>query len=285
MQLRGYIHNSLMVRHLLTSIAECFDILDTFDKENFFNHQRGLWMFYPHKGNVRVAADTWRRFADIWAEGHIHMRAWCANYLVEGRDNIYVRYHIELGSAHLLARLESYRQPVTIVPEVATFDGWTEAVRIVDEAVAQLPFDRCNDPAILAIHEGQECNNNGFFCFICEDQELKWTYKIRDSVKTTINVFLNKNAPCPHLLAPSNWSGPPRPIPEPIEYTPLSGKTAFQAMKALLDATMSLRFALRVKSYAKSDYDIFILLWSVIYAVDAALPHLIERVTEIEALL
>lgn len=46
-----------MVQQIIKEFDQLFKVLDTFNKENFYDYQRGNWMFYPHKGNVRVAAE------------------------------------------------------------------------------------------------------------------------------------------------------------------------------------------------------------------------------------
>lgn len=283
-----------MVRHLLQQFTECFDLLETFTGENFFNSRRGVWMHYPHKGNVRIAVDTWRRFAELWTKERDATEAWCQNYFAANRTTIFKNYWISLGAnamtEHLDRSPEVGNPPNSRLPDMhpAFAEPWTEAVRIVEAIHQRKPIEYCNVPEILEIHAGKQCENNGFYCWYCDDMETRWLHKLRDEACASNNIFLSPNArrtfTCPVDKA---WTGPPtKPTSTAPRHKSMDGKTPFQAMKAFIDATSDIRFALKDRQYmGHSDHDDFLKVWTHRLLVDALIPLDAARIAEIEALL
>jgi hypothetical protein len=50
----------------------------------------------------------------------------------------------------------------------------------------------CDDPDILAIHEGKKCNCM-YMCSYCDEMEVAWHKKVRSMYATPNNIFLHKN--------------------------------------------------------------------------------------------
>lgn len=277
-----------MVRHLIRQITKYFEILDTFTGENFFNHERGCWMFYPHKGNVRIAIDTWTSFADLWTRERESIETWCQNYLAENRVAIFNQYMIDMGTTAIKQLLDRGHMDLPADFAWHQLHEWIEAVQLANDAYAKKSIDRCDDPAILAIHEGLQCNNNGFFCWHCDDMESRWTMKVMSEVHANDNIFLNERAKRNWTLVepPIGWSGPAFSTNSPPNHAPLDGKTPFQAMKAFIDTTMNLRFVLEDRKYvSNTEYNDFLKVWTNRHSIDAALPIHSARIEEIEALI
>ncbi len=277
-----------MVRQILEQFSECFAIHETFTGENFFNSRRGVWMFYPHKGNVRVAADTWRRFAALWTEHRAALNDWCTTYLDAHRPEIFARYYIERGAAALLAAFDR-RAAIECEDIICGASLWTAAKQAVEAAIARLPIECCDDPTILAIHEGRQCEHNGYFCWHCDDMEAQWTRRIQDELKATQNPFLNVTAGRAFYRdyngpVPLTWV-PPKPTREPIRFDAANGKTAFQAMKSFIEKTATIRATLKFGGAVTSDYKLLLALWSSFDLVDSNLQAASEHVARIEELL
>jgi hypothetical protein len=168
-------------------------------------------------------------------------------------------------------------------------DEWREAVQLAEEALAKKSIDRCDDPAILAIHEGIQCESNGFFCWHCDDMEWRWHRKVLEEVHMNDNIFLNERARRNWTLRdpPESWPGPaPVPAPPHVRHGSMDGKTPFQAMKAFIAATDDVRYALKDRQYTRtSDQDDFLKVWKIRQFLDATLPVDAARVAAIEALL
>lgn len=278
----------LMVRHLLKQITEYFEILETFTGENYFDHCRGTWMFYPHKGNVRIAIDTWTSFVDLWTRERDTIEAWCQNYLAANRVAIFNQYMTDIGTKAINELFDSGRLKTPADFQWPDANEWNEAVQLATEAHAKNSMDRCDDPAILEIHEGRECDYNGFFCWHCDDMEWRWNKKVKDDLHANDNVFLNERArryadPC---APPATWTGPAVVSATPPNHGSLDGKTPFQAMKAFIDNTMFLRFTLKDRKYdTNTEYVDFLKVWTHRHDIDATLPVHSARIAEIEALL
>jgi hypothetical protein len=68
-------------------------------------------------------------------------------------------------------------------------------------------------PEIEAIHEGKPCEDNGFFCWLCDDQDFRREQQRQILVKASRNIFINaaleeefiKDA-APILKPPPSWN-------------------------------------------------------------------------------
>lgn len=270
-------------RALLEVFATCFKDIDGFESHHSVN-----------KGNVRIAADAWRRFAALWTENRAAARAWCDEYFAANRRAIFARYMTDNASAVLNDRLEKrHWLPTKLDPAFLYFwpnpVAWNEAVRAVDEALAKLPLDLCDDAEILAEHEGKEHDGCGFMCFVCEDMESAWTKKVLAEVRSNRhNIFLNvdlRKQFCDAGEPPAEWTGPQHISEDNRNHETLDGKTPSQAFSSFMSKTWHERWSLKLPRGTISDYDVFLIFWQHGDYVDGQLDVNAKRVDEIVALL
>lgn len=278
-----------MTKQIISEFDEFFKVLDTFDKENFYDHRRGSWMFYPHKGNVRVAADTWRCIANLWSSEKASLRTWLNEYLVTNRQTIYNKFYLDAGWKLMQDNLNPYWRYkeadadfLEFCPDLA---AWRQAEELVQAARPRMDWSNCDDPEILQKHNGQPCNA-GLVCILCDDMEHDWQGKIEAEVRRADNIFLNKASREAFAgREAATWTGPPIPETRAPSIPSLSGKTPFKAMQGLIGCNWSISEPFRCYTRKYDEYDVFLRLWAKFDFIDEHLGSFVSAANEIEAAL
>lgn len=275
-----------MVQLLVKRFADLFKSLDTYDKENFYDWRRGSWMFYPHKGNVCVAAEIIGEIVALWLGHRLEIRSWTLAYFEANRTAIYNKYYLDAGWKLMSENLnphwrfqEADADFLQFCPDLA---AWRAAEELVRAARPRMEWSNCDDPEILRRHEGRPCNA-GLICILCDDMEHDWCAKIEAEVRRADNIFLNKASRQAYVGSQAEtWTGPIRP-PLIQDIMPrLDGKTPFQAMKALIE---NMGHISHVFSSYGHDYELFIRFWREYDYIDFNIEEYAVQAREIVDLL
>lgn len=278
-----------MVQQIIKEFDELFKVLDTFDKENFYDYRRGNWMFYPHKGNVRIAANTWRAVAELWAAHRAPLRTWIDTYFEGNKQEIYNKFYLDAGWQLMSDNLnphwrfkEADSDFLEFCPDLA---AWRAAEELVRAARPRMDFRNCDDPQILAAHEGYPCNG-GLICILCDDMEHDWCGKIEAEVRRTDNIFLNKASRAAFAgREAATWTGPPMSAQQAPVIPSIDGKTPFKAMQALIAANWPIASTFWDYGSGIDNYETFMRLWAKYDFIDEHLDTFVATANEIEALL
>jgi hypothetical protein len=274
------------ITEIISEFEELFKVLDTFDKENFYDHRRGSWMFYPNKGNVRVAANTRRRIADLWSINRNILKAWTDEYFAVNQEEIFNKYYLDAALKIIEDNLNPFwrfkEADADFLEFCPNLDQWRQAEQLVHTARARMDMSNC-DPAIKEKHRGIECNQ-GLMCLLCDDIESEWHGVVRAELRRSDNIFLNVGRQC-QILAPSNWQGPPR-HQSPVPTIPsLDGMTPQKAMNTLIGHNYCISKTFKYYGHIKKEYDIFLRLWTDIDFIDEHLGSFVSAANEIEGAL
>lgn len=271
-----------MVQPILQQFDDLFKVLDTFDKENFYDYSRRSWMFYPHKGNVRIAADTWHAISELWLSERDTIRTWLTDYSAGNKQTIYDKYYMDAAWKLISDNLNhnwcfqiADDDFLSNCPDLAQ---WRQAEELVRAARQRMDFSNCDDEEILHRHDGEPCNA-GFICVLCEEMEHDWRSKVEAEVRATDNIFLNVASRAAFAGRPvGSWTGPPVKVREPPNFPPIGGKTPFQAMKSVIDRMWSIRGTFMCH---RSKYEQFIALWTSVDYIDQHIGSYISQVDKI----
>jgi len=134
-------------------------------------------------GNVNHAVHAFRELATFLKEKEPILRKWMMNYLEENRPKIYMkwwRHHIHnwaRGNIDFIYRhhiLHPYaREEWDRVFGANQETCFSLADRMIETLSKKVPISQCDDPTILAIHEGRDCHGD-WYCDNCEEQEMRW---------------------------------------------------------------------------------------------------------------
>lgn len=276
-----------MVQQIIKEFDQLFKVLDTFDRENFYDYRRGCWMFYPHKGNVRIAAEIIDEIVALWMMHKDEIRTWTQTYFESNRQIIYNKYYLDAGWKLMSDNLnphwrfqEADAEFLEFCPDLA---AWRQAEELVRAARPHMDWSNCDDQDILRKHENLPCNE-GLICIICDDMEHDWCGKIEASVRRADNIFLNKASRAaftgPEAII---WTGPARPplIEDIFQHT--EGKTPFQTMKALIEHIHKISYTFSF--YCAEDYEIFLRFWRKYEYIDYNIEMYSVYAAQIVALL
>lgn len=137
----------------------------------------------PQYGNVNHAVNAFRELATFLKEKEPILRKWMMNYLGEHRPKIYMkwwRHHIHnwaRGNIDFIYRhhilhpnaKEEWNRVFGLNQETC----FLLADRMIENLCKKIPISQCDDPTILAIHEGRE-HRGDWYCDHCEEQEMRW---------------------------------------------------------------------------------------------------------------
>lgn len=276
-----------MVQPLVKRFADLFKSLDTFDKENFYDWRRGSWMFYPHKGNVRVAAEIMDEIVGLWTERSKEIKAWMETYFESNRATIYNKYYLDAGWKLITENFNPHwrfqEADAEFLENCPDLVAWRQAEELVRAARPRMDWSNCDDAEILAKHDGLPCNG-GLVCILCDDMEHEWCGKIEAEVRRTNNIFLNKASRAAFTGRESTlWTGPTRPPLIEDIFPRTEGKTPFQAMKALIECMGHI--AITFNSYGREydDYELFLRFWEKYDNIDYNIEAYQVRAHEIVA--
>jgi hypothetical protein len=279
-----------MVQQIIKEFDELFKVLDTFDKENFYDWRRGSWMFYPHKGNVRVAANIFASIANLWATHRAALHTWMVTYFEENKQEIYNKFYLDAGWKLMSDNLnphwrfkEADEDFLTNCPDLM---AWRAAEELVRAARPRMAWSNCDDQEILRKHEGVQCNG-GLICILCDDMEHDWCDKIEAEVRRADNIFLNKASRAAFAgREAATWTGPTRPPLIEDIFPRIEGKTPFQAMKALIEHMHRISYTFNSYCNQYEDYELFLRFWSkyeyIDYNIEAYRVQAAEIVTLLE---
>lgn len=269
-----------MVQKIIQKFDDLFKVLDTFDKENIYDYGR----YAPHKGNVRVAIDTWTEIADLWAREREELRTWLTDYFTENKQAIYDKFYMDAAEKLIKDNLNHYWQfkeaDADFIAHCPDLGQWRMSEELVRASRARMNFRQCDDQEILHRHDDIPCNE-GFVCLLHEEMEWDWCAKVEAELRQTDNIFLNVASRQAFIGRPvASWTGPAK---SPISLRPfesIDGKTPFQAMRSLIASSWDLRSTFRVSS--KTEYEHFISLWFKADFIDERLFDFMRQVAFIK---
>ena len=213
-------------------------------------------------------------------------------YLSENRAEIWLRFWIEHVNLYNPSPMNSsfdYEWTTRLLNIDPKYDvSYENAQTMMKLMKSRRDMSHCDDPVILAIHEGRECEGNGWFCWHCDDMESKWADKLLKDLKLTNNVFLNpilKNEFIEYakdiVVIPASWT-------PPIDYTSYnehlepeykSGWTTIQCIKVIVDNDYKWRPLYKLRT--DSHYSIFISMWPFIKTVPPVLEIIVNKITSL----
>jgi len=229
-------------------------------------------------GNVSLAVERFQELAAFLQAYLPFMRQWMMNYLDKNRVSIFIRYWGEILQAenlsskeritpHILQGKQEWDSVFGKDPAVST----ALADRVAHETRQISAFSHCDDPTILAIHEGKEHKYSceWFGCDYCEDQERSWSSELHRRLTQSSHPLLNPKKQIglayafreelDRVVVQPKWE-PPR---SPTERTPFPnekiGQTLIQRFRGLLPVLMS-GWSLSYQ-YEKDPYQQFFQLW------------------------
>jgi hypothetical protein len=160
----------------------------------------------PYYNNVFRAIQCCRETATFLTETIPLLKQWVYNYLEHNRNQIWLRIWIKNATDSILLPLEDTRYitklhhrfllewpgNIQYNSELYSID-YNEAKEKAIEITEKIDLDNCDIPEILSIHEGRACESNGWFCWICDDMQIKWEKHLQTNIKKTKNIFINKS--------------------------------------------------------------------------------------------
>ena len=243
-------------------------------------------------GNVNIAVDRFRSLASFLQYYVPKLREWKDNYLKAHRKEIFVTF---CGTA-LHAQLFDPKQD-SITTERADWEaifGNTPISYAIAEEIAiaidkKRPITACDDPTILEIHQGKECDTESWLgCYLCETQHIQWnrflTIQLKDSDHPLRNPRYLPQVIQQYDTELENCEGwaPPRPTHKGIEEKCRNrerkkGLTVFQQMQDLLHRVL---YLWKPMGSNKTMHDRFFQVWDTIdripHVIQLTLPDIIE---------
>lgn len=225
-------------------------------------------------------------------------------YLVENRREIWLRYWIQGTSSLLTHKLNGYKYPSSYIIDPLFENEWStventvfpetynvlysNALSIIDKVKSKSSLLDCDDPKILAIHEGKECQTGRWGCSMCEQISNKWNYKLINEALNTNNIFLNiklqeefiqyaKNV----ITIPDSWE-PPKNLACSKTNTFKINATKIQNMREFIGSLYNWGLSYRLKT--DSHYSTFISLWSYVDEIESVLDNDLEVFSKIETI-
>jgi hypothetical protein len=185
--------------------------------EKWSQIQKDIWCFdyekSPHYYNVKRVLGLYRSLAELLKKEEPVLRAWTNAYLETYRRDVFVRW----WGRHVLEwakdRLDSRFNNKELHPDAEhTWDSvfgssaqtrFSLAHTVVENAVAKLPLDKCDDLTILAIHEGKQCDD-GMYCFLCEDIKRRVFHSRHPLLNSDMQTYFSNRI----KAFPENWTPP-----------------------------------------------------------------------------
>ena len=232
-------------------------------------------------GNVSLAIERFQELAAFIQAYLPTLRAWMTEYLDKNRSEIFIRYWGEI------LHDEAFRTHSRTNPCVLQAKQEWDSVFGQDPASCTALSDRvaketrkiwnvshCDDPTILALHEGKEHYSSceWFGCDHCEDQERAWHSELHRRMIQSSHPLLNPKkrvlisysfrSELNEVVVQQKWE-PPRPT-EPRKSFPEEkcGQTLIQQFRSFLPILIdgwSLSY-----HYEKDPYKQFFQLWNTL---------------------
>jgi len=263
----------------------------------------------PFYHNVKHTIGLFRDLA-AWLRTHIPaLRAWMNAYLTAHRGEIFVNWwgrnfhdwaiRTANRTLHPQAQAEWDRR---FGSDPATC--FSLAHRVATASHAKYQFEHCDDPTILAIHEGKPHESYGWSCDLCDEQEDVWRKKLVRDLQHCYHHLLNperrkwfyscwKWRNVMASIISDNWI-PPHTYGTGYDREQfvatmrtqrpeIKGGTPCRAMISFMEAAMyyGVWRPFYFDDY-KTEYDAFLLLWNCIDMIDVTLDLDLPRLQQIE---
>lgn len=211
-------------------------------------------------------------------------------YLSENRAEVWLRFWIEHTKKKPIPLNTSFEHEWATYLPLRSVDpkydiSYENAQSMTNRMESLRSISNCDDPTILAIHEGRECEGNGWFCWHCDDMESRWHDKLLNELKSSNNVFLNTVLESEFIeyakgivaiLIPDSWTPPIESNSSPYvgpEYK--DGWTTIQCIREILHRNYDWGPSYNI--YSKSEYSIFISVLSYINTVPPILEKIVNK--------
>jgi hypothetical protein len=229
-------------------------------------------------GNVSLAIERFQELAAFLQAYLPTMRQWTTDYLDKNRVSIFIRYWGEILHDEAL-RTHSRINPCVLQAKQewdSVFGKDPAASTALADSVANetrriSALSHCNDPTILAIHEGKEHKYSceWFGCDYCEDQERAWSSELNRRLTQSSHPLLNPKKQISlsytfreeldNVVVQPKWE-PPRSIEERTPFPDEKlGQTLVQRFRGMLPILIS-GWSLSYQ-YEKDPYKQFFQLW------------------------
>lgn len=177
----------------IVSILEKWETIQT-DISEFERHNS------PHYYNVKRVLGLYRTLAEFLKAEEPVLRLWMNAYLETQRRDVFVRWwgkhvhewaedklHWQFGNKELHPDAERIWDSVFGSRASTRF---SLARKVVENGIEMLKMEKCDDFTILAIHEGEQCDD-GLYCFLCEEKEDAWKDEVKRRVLDSRHPLLN----------------------------------------------------------------------------------------------
>jgi len=229
-------------------------------------------------GNVSLAIERFQELAEFLQAYLPTLRAWMTEYLDKNRSEIFIRYwateiHNHALRTHLILtpHLQQGIKEWDSVFGKGPASCYDMADQVAKKTRAIWNVSHCDDPTILALHEGKEHKYSceWFGCDYCEDQQCAWEHELMRRLTESSHPLLNPKKQISlaytfreeldSVVIQPKWE-PPRSIedrkPFPDEKC---GQTLIQRFRGMLPALIS-GWSLSDR-YEKDPYKQFFQLW------------------------
>jgi len=160
-----------------------------------FNKEGGS---YYHNGKRVI--QLYRELAEFLTTNEPAMRQWMMEYLDKNRKEVFTTWwtnHVAEWAKDQIQTWSKKKLHPNTKEEwdrifgdepVAKFDL---AYRVTMDMKAKIDMSKCDDPTLLAYHEGNECDDNGWFCDLCDMPEMWWKEELQRRLANCIHPLLN----------------------------------------------------------------------------------------------
>jgi hypothetical protein len=253
----------------------------------------------PHAYDISYFIEQVRKLATFLKINLPILHKWTHDYFQANKTAIFIRFWRDHLHKYAMGSTELHPQ----ANEWDTFfhePSMLTTVETVKHVWALRPILNCDDPKILAIHEGKE-HNGPFGCDHCEDQEYYWDLELQRRLKQSDNPLLNPTLPFdPVTTVLPDWTLP--------YIFPYSNKKYYN-LEEYLEELCQIRVRERIKmgrtvrehitnfiwnsftqwcmniwdyQNAKTEYDFFFLLWNILPIVPSVITMDLPWIDKIE---
>jgi hypothetical protein len=279
--------------------------------------------FTPHYRNGKRVIQHFRELAEFIKTHEPAMHQWMMTYLEKHRNEIFLKWwstHVSEWAKDHAQRFPTKKLHPDAKEEWDRIFGndpatsFASAKRITLDIHNLADVKKCDNPAILAIHEGKECDDDMWDCSKCDTQEHDWKTELQQRLLHSSHPLLNVEK----TYKDSTWKyndimntlgdwAPPHfwgdiydenykeidcyDFEEYIEYMRKirqkdygkKGQTPMKAIDTLLSLTCHYGgWDNEYHKNYKTEYEIFILLWNKLDLIPLSMELDLERIRQIE---
>ena len=156
----------------------------------------------PHMNNARRAIFLFYELMDYLTESLPLLEQWMNEYLAKNKKEIFIRWwgeHVPNWAEDQLQRFSDYGLYPNVQEEWDAVFGENRATcfslahSFALELRSKRSMEKCDNPTILAIHEGLDHDGDWYGCDLCDDQEHQWHAELLHRLQTCAHPLLNKN--------------------------------------------------------------------------------------------